>query len=89
LSRMEAALVNTPVGGPSESRVNGLPDSMDPNKPLRNYRDATQREDQQEWAEAYDKEHQGFIEQGMRRNAQNCWPEKGGKALDTTTLISR
>jgi hypothetical protein len=32
LSRMEAELVNTPVGGPS--RVKGLPDSIDPNKPL-------------------------------------------------------
>ncbi len=34
LSRMEAELVNTPVGGPS-SRVKGLPDSIDPNKPSR------------------------------------------------------
>jgi hypothetical protein len=31
LSRMEEELVNTPVGGPS--RVKGLPDSIDPNKP--------------------------------------------------------
>ncbi len=35
LSRMEAELVNTPVGGPS--RVNGIPDSVDPIKPPRNY----------------------------------------------------
>ncbi len=60
----------------------GLPDSIDPNKPLRNYRDAMQREDQQEWAEAYDKEYQGFVEQGTLKIAR---PEKGAKVLDTTT----
>jgi hypothetical protein len=80
LSRMEAELVNTPVDGPS--RVKGLPDSIDPNKPQRNYRDAMRREDRQEWAEAYDKEYQGFIEQGTLKIAK---PEKGAKVLDTTT----
>jgi hypothetical protein len=80
LSRMEAELVNTPVGGPS--RVKGLPDSIDPNKPPCNHRDAMRREDQQEWAEAYDKEYQGFIEQGTLKIAR---PEKGAKVLDTTT----
>ncbi len=79
LSRMEAELVNTPVGGPS--RVKGLPDSIDPNKPPRNYRDAMMREDQQELAEACDKEYQGFIEQGTLKIAR---PEKGAKVLDTT-----
>jgi hypothetical protein len=80
LSRMEAELVSTPVGKPS--RVKGLPDSIDPSKPPRNYRDAMQREDRQEWAEAYDKEYQGFIEQGTLKIAK---PEKGAKVLDTTT----
>ncbi len=51
LSRMEEELVNTPVGGPS--RMRGLPDSINPNKPPRIYRDVIQREDRQEWAEAY------------------------------------
>ncbi len=40
------------------------------------------REDRQEWAEAYDKEYQGFIEQGTLKIAR---PEKGAKVLDTTT----
>jgi hypothetical protein len=79
-SRMEAELVNTPVGGPS--RVKGLTDSIDPNKPLRNYRDAMQRKDRQEWAEAYDEEYQGFIEQETLEIAR---PGKGAKVLDTTT----
>ncbi len=65
---MEVELVNTPVGGPS--RVNELPDSIDPNKPLRNYRNAMRREDRQEWAEAYDKDYQGFIEQGTLKIAR-------------------
>jgi hypothetical protein len=80
LSRMEAELVNTPVGVPS--RVNRLPRSIDPNKPPRNYREAMQREDRQEWVEAYNKEYQGFIEQGTLINAR---PEKGAKVLDITT----
>jgi hypothetical protein len=41
-----------------------------------------QRGDQQEWAEAYIKEYQGFIEQGTLKIA---WPEKGAEVLDTTT----
>jgi hypothetical protein len=76
---MEAELVNTPISGPSG--VKGLPDSIDPNKPPRNYRDAMRREDRQEWAEAYDKEYQGFIEQGTLKLAR---PEKGAKGLDIT-----
>ncbi len=77
---MEAVIVNTPVGVPS--RVKGLPDSIDPNKPPRNYRDVMQQEDQQEWAEAYDNEYQGFIEPGTLKLAR---PVKGAKVLDTTT----
>ncbi len=44
------------------------------------------REDLQEWAEAYGKEYQGFIEQGTLKIAR---PEKGAKVLDTTTRCSR
>jgi hypothetical protein len=72
VSRMEAELMNTPVGIPS--RVKGLPDSIDPNQLPHNYRDAMQREDRQEWAEAYDKEFKCFIVQGTIKIA--C-PEKG------------
>jgi hypothetical protein len=80
---MEEELVNASVGVPS--RVKGLPDSIDPNKPPRSYRDAMQRErreEWQEWAEAYDKEYQGFIEQGTLKIAE---PEKGAKVLDCRT----
>ncbi len=40
-----------------------------------------QRADRQEWAEAYNKEYQGFIEQGTLKIAR---PEKGAVVLDTT-----
>ncbi len=39
-----------------------------------------QREDRQEWAEAYNKEYKGFIEQGTLKLAR---PEKGGTMLDS------
>ena len=82
---MKAELVNTPVGGPS--RVKGLPDSINPNKPPLNYRDALLREDRQEGAEAYDKEYQGFIEQGTLKIAR---PEKGLKCwTPPRVLITR
>jgi hypothetical protein len=71
LSRMEAERMNTPIGVPS--RVKGMPDYIDPNKPPRNYRNAVQREVQQEGAEAYAKEYQGFIEQGTLKFSR---PEK-------------
>jgi hypothetical protein len=41
-----------------------------------------QREDWQDWLEAYDKEYQGFIEQGALKIAR---PEKGANVLDTNT----
>ena len=62
------------------TRVKGLPSSIDPNKPPRNYRDAMSREDRQEWAAAYMEEHQGFFEQGTLQVAR---PEPGAKILDT------
>ena len=62
--------------------MKGLPDSIDPNKPPRNFRDAMRREDRQEWAKAYDKEYQGFNKPGTFKIAR---PEKGAKVLDTIT----
>ena len=63
-------------------KVKGLPNSIDSNKPPRNYRDAMSREDRQEWATAYMEEYQGFHEQGTLKVAR---PEPGAKILDTTT----
>jgi hypothetical protein len=42
--------------------IQGLPDAIDPDKPPTNYKDhdAMSSPDNQEWAEAYQKEFQGF-----------------------------
>ncbi len=47
---------------PDCGRIKGLPGNIDPTKPPKNFRGAMSREDRQEWAEAYDAEHQGFYE---------------------------
>jgi hypothetical protein len=39
-----------------------LPNSINPDRPPRNFKDAMSRVDEQEWATAYDKEYQGFFE---------------------------
>ena len=46
----------------SDGRIKGLPRNIDPTKPPKNFRVAMRRKDWQEWAEAYDVEHQGFYE---------------------------
>jgi hypothetical protein len=83
-ARALVAKMNDEVSSGSDGpiRVKGLPNSIDPNKPPRNYRDAMSREDRQEWAAAYMEEHQGFHEQGTLQVAR---PEPGAKILDTTT----
>jgi len=80
VARMEAE--PSVVGDHNSMRVKGLPDSIDPKKPPRNYRDAMSREDKHEWAEAYMAEYQGFLTQGTLKIVK---PEKGAKILDTTT----
>ena len=44
----------------SGSKVKGLPASVDPSKPPKSFKDAM-RGDRELWAEAYDKEYQGFV----------------------------
>jgi hypothetical protein len=67
-------------------RVKGLPNSIDPNIPPRNYRNTMTREDRQEWAAAYMEEHQGVHDQ---RTLQVARLETGAKILDTTTRTKR
>ncbi len=55
-------------------KMKGLPNSVDTNKPPRNYQDAMSHEDQQEWAAANMEEHQFFHEQGTLKVAR---PEPG------------
>ena len=46
---MKEELVTSPEG-----LVTGVPAGIDVSKPPKNFRDAMNREDRQEWAEAYD-----------------------------------
>ncbi len=48
-----------------DTEVKGLPDSIDPSKPLRNYRHAMSLPDAQEWEEAYDKEYMGIKQRSV------------------------
>ena len=49
------------IAGISHRTLKGLPTSVNPDRPPKNYKDAMSREDKQDWAEAYDKEYRGFI----------------------------
>jgi hypothetical protein len=44
------------------SVLQGLPISINPDLPPKNFKDAMSRVDKQEWATAYDEEYQGFFE---------------------------
>ncbi len=46
----------------SHRALKGLPISVNPDRPPRNFKDAMSRVDKQEWATAYDIEYQGFFE---------------------------
>ena len=45
--------VEAHFAGVSHRTLKGLPPSIDPDRPPKNYKDAMSREDKQEWAEAY------------------------------------
>jgi hypothetical protein len=64
--------------------VQGLPDTIDPGKPPRNYKDAMNSPDNQEWAEAYQKEFQGLKGRGTFATAKT---PKGAKIPGTTTRL--
>jgi hypothetical protein len=64
--------------------VQGLPDTGDPDKPPRNYKDAMSRPDNQKWAGACQKEFQGFKDRGVFSTVR---PPKGAKILETTTRL--
>ena len=59
VAQMKEELVTGPEGSVTE-----VPAGIDVNKPPTDFRDAMGGEDQQEWAEAYDSEYQGFLEHG-------------------------
>ena len=72
------------IAGISHRTLKGLPQSVDPDRPPKNYKDAMSREDKQEWAEAYDKEYRGFMERNAFKVVR---PEKGIRIHDTLTRL--
>jgi hypothetical protein len=64
--------------------LKGLPQSVDPDRPPKNYKVAMSREDKQDWADASDKEYRGFME---RKAFKVVRPEKGIKIHDTLTRL--
>jgi hypothetical protein len=62
--------------------VQGLLDTIDPDKPPKNYMDAMSRPDNQEWAKAYMDEYLGFKEREVLATFQL---PKGTKVLGSTT----
>jgi hypothetical protein len=65
-----------------QTRIKGLPDSIDTTKPPRSYREAMTREDAREWAEALNKEYMGFKQRGVFELVRL---EKGMKLMGMTT----
>ena len=74
------------IAGISHRTLKGLPTSVNPDRPPKNYKDAMSREDKQDWAEAYDKEYRGFMER-KAFNLKVVRPEKGIKVHDTLTRL--
>ncbi len=64
--------------------LQGLPGTIYPDKPPKNYKEAMSRPDNQEWAEADQKEYLGFKERGFF--ATIVLP-KGAEILGTTTRL--
>ena len=61
----KARMASAPLDRGNQTRVKGLPDSIDSTNPPKNFRDAMMREDCQEWAAALDKEYMGFKLRGV------------------------
>ena len=63
-------------------RMIGLPNTIDPTKPPKNFKDASSRSDAKEWREAYFKEYQGMMDRGAVKAVK---PPQGAKILGTST----
>ena len=68
--------------GVTHRTLKGLPPSINPDRPPKNYKDAMSREDRQEWGEAFTKEYRGFVERGAFKAVR---PRPGVKVHDTLT----
>ena len=78
----KAMMAMGPCHNGHQTRIKGLPDSIDPTKPPRSFREAMMREDAPEWAEALNKEYMGFKQRGVFELVRL---EKGMKLMGMTT----
>jgi hypothetical protein len=68
----------------TSSKIEGLPDGIDPSKPSRNYTEARMRPDAPQWMDAYTKVYQGIMD---RKAVDMVKPSPGVKILGTTTRL--
>ena len=68
------ARIEEELSQPNDNRVKGLPNGIDTSKSPENFKNAISRVDRQQWAEAYDREYQGFYEHQALKVAR---PEPG------------
>jgi hypothetical protein len=59
----KARMVSSSPDEMPTTKVKGLPNSINPNKPPKSYKEDMSREDSAEWAEAYNKEYMGLKQQ--------------------------
>jgi len=64
------------------TKIERLPDGIDPSKHPRNYREALMRADAAQWMDAYSKENQGIMD---RKAVDMVKPPPGTKILGTNT----
>jgi hypothetical protein len=84
LAAARAEELQANFAGISHRTLQGFPPSIDPDCPPKNFKDAMSRDDKQEWAEAYNKEYQGFKERNAFKVVR---PDKGIRIHDTLTRL--
>jgi hypothetical protein len=78
----KARMVSSSPDEMPTTRVKGLPNSINPDKPPKSYKEAMSREDSAEWAEAYNKEYMGLKQRNVFEVVRI---EKGMKLMGMTT----
>ena len=78
----KARMVSSSPDEMQTTKVKGLPNSINPDKPPKSYKEAMSREDSAEWAEAYNKEYMGLKQRNVFEVVRI---EKGMKLMGMTT----
>ncbi len=84
LEAARAEKLQANFAGISHRTLKGLTPFIDPDRPPKNFKDSMSQDDKQEWAEAYNKEYQGFKERNAFKVVR---PDKGIEIHDTLTRL--